>query len=282
MRIVMDDAGDVTADLLKQYNIHVVPINIMFGTEQFLSEITMTHAEFYEKVQHVTDASFPKTSQPTPYQFEEVYRAILATGESEILTITVSERLSGTYASADAAIRELQDGGTFHLFDSQAGSAAQGFMALEAARMAQNGASADTILTRLEKMRDEMVIMFTIDSLEFARRGGRVSNVKSVMASLLNLKPITAVQDGIIVEAGRVRTRKKAMAAIIDGVQQQVTNRPVRLAVIHANCLPEAETLLAQAQEALNATESYLTEMAVGVAINLGPGALGIVAIPDG
>ncbi|MCO5184368.1 MAG: DegV family protein [Anaerolineae bacterium] len=281
MRIVMDDAGDAPAELLKQYNIYVVPINIMFGTEQFLSEITMTHAEFYEKVQAVTDANFPKTSQPTPHQFEEAYRMILAAGESEILTVTVSNRLSGTYASAVAAIRELEGEGTFHLFDSQAGSAAQGFMALEAARMARDGASAATILAKLEKMRDDMVIMFTIDSLDFARRGGRVSNVKSVMASLLNLKPITEVRDGIIVEAGRVRTRTKAMATIVSGVQQRIANRPVRLAIIHANCGPEADQLLAQAQQALHVTESHITEMAIGVAINLGPGALGIVAIPD-
>ena len=130
MRIVMDDAGDAPAELLKQYNIYVVPINIMFGTEQFLSEITMTHAEFYEKVQAVTDANFPKTSQPTPTNSEEAYRMILAAGESEILTVTVSNRLSGTYASAAAAIRELEGEGTFHLFDSQAGSAAQGLWRL--------------------------------------------------------------------------------------------------------------------------------------------------------
>ncbi len=280
MRIVMDDAGDVPAELAQELNIRVVPVNIMFGTEQFLSGVEMDQAAFYAKTAEVTAENFPKTSQPTPYQFEQVYREILAEGENEILTITVSEKLSGTYASAVAAARELEGQGTFHLFDSQAGSAAQGYMAIEAARMAQAGESIDAIMARLHKMREEMAVVFTIDSLEYAVKGGRVSSMKSVMASLLNIKPILRLEDGLIVEAGRVRTRKKAIGHIIDMVATEVGNKPVRVAYIHANAADEAKILAERARSVLNVSEELVVDMAVAVAINLGPGALGLVAIP--
>lgn len=280
MRIVMDDAGDVPPEIAKEYNIRILPVNIMFGTEQFLSEVELDRPAFYEKTKHVTSENFPKTSQPTPYQFVEAYKEILAEGETEILAITVSEKLSGTYASAVAAGKELEGQGTFYLFDSQAGSAAQGYMVIEAARMAQDGASIDEIMARLEKMRSEMVVRFTIDSLEYARKGGRVSNVKSVMASLLNIKPILKLEDGLIVEDGRVRTRKKALPHIVDSVYQQVGERPIRLAIIHANSPDDAATLRDLAQARLNTAETITVDMAIAVAINLGPGALGLVAIP--
>lgn len=280
MRIVMDDAGDIPPEIVEKYNIHIMPINIMFGTEQYLSEIDMDRPAFYEKTKHVTSENFPKTSQPTPYQFVEAYKEILASGEDKILTVTVSEKLSGTYASAVAAAKELDGEGTFHLFDSQAGSAAQGYMAIEAARMAAEGASIDEILARLEQMRSEMVVGFTIDSLEYARKGGRVSNVKSVMASLLNIKPILRLDDGLIVEAGRVRTRKKAIGRIVEYVREHLGDREINLAVIHAGSPEDAAVLRQKAQAALNTAETITVDMAIAVAINLGPGALGLVAIP--
>ncbi|MCA9929665.1 MAG: DegV family protein [Anaerolineales bacterium] len=279
MRIVMDDAGDVPIDMAKALNIQILPVNIMFGTEQFLSNVDLDRAEFYKKAATVTAVNFPKTSQPTPYQFVEAYRDILAEGETDILAITVSEKLSGTYASAAAAGKELEGQGNFYLFDSQAGSAAQGYMVLEAARMAQNGADINTIIHRLEQMRRDMVVGFTIDSLEYARKGGRVSNVKSIMASLLNIKPILKLDAGLIVEAGKVRTRKKAIDHIIEYVYNHVGNSRVQLAVIHANAPDDAALLRQKAEARLNTTEVMVVDMAISVAINLGPGALGIAAV---
>ncbi len=281
MRIVMDDVGDVPAELVEKYNIKVLPVNIMFGMEQFLSGVEMTPADFYEKTKQVTADNFPKTSQPTPFQFVAAYEEIMAEGETEIMAITVSQKLSGTHESAVIAHKELEGRGTFHLFDSQAGSAAQGFMALEAARMAHDGADAQAILARLRKMRDEMAVIFTIDSLEYAVKGGRVSTAKSLIASVLNVKPILKLDDGAIVEAGRVRTRKKALMHIVDQIQGVVGNRPVQLAIMHAGAPEDAARLQRLASGQLNASEEIVVDMAVAVAVNLGPGALGIAAIPD-
>lgn len=281
MRIVMDDAGDIPPELADQYNIVTIPINITFGGEEYLSGVEMDHAAFYEKVKEVGDHNFPKSSQPTPFQYTELYKSLLAEGEKEILTITVGEKLSGTYASAVAAIEELKGQATFHLFDSAGGSAAQGYMVIEAARMAENGATADEILARLERMRREQVVVFLIDSLEYALKGGRVGLLQSSLASLLRIKPIMELRDGLIVEAGRVRTYGKALDTIVNKVAEEVGDRPVKMAFIHAHDPEGAGQLRQRAMQRLNITEAFDSEMGVSVAINLGPGALGIVAIPE-
>lgn len=281
MRVVMDDAGDVPAETIEKYQLKIVPVNVMFGTEEYLSGIDITRQSFYEKVKEVGDHNFPKTSQPNPWQFKEAYESILAEGEDEILTITVSEKLSKTYDSAESAAKEMDGQGKFHLFDSQGGSAAQGFMAIEAARMAEAGKGIDEILARLEEMRKTMVVTFLINSLEYAVKGGRVSALRSTMASLLNIKPIMKLEDGLIVEAGKVRTYKKAMTYMVDFVAERVGSKPVKVAYLHARDYEGMKTLEELARPRLNISEEIEVDLAIAVAINLGPGALGIAAIPE-
>lgn len=280
MRVVMDDAGDVPAELIEELNITVLPVNIMFGTEEYLSGITMDHAAFYAKTASVDDHNFPKTSQPTPYQFEQVFEEIIEEGETEILVIPISEKVSGTYASAVAAARAVEGRAKVHIIDSKAGAAAQGLMVIDAARMARNGRSIDAIRARVEEMRQTFSIYFLIDSLEYAVKGGRVSSLRAGFASLLNIKPIMTLQDGVIVEAGKVRTYKKALDWMVDAVATDVGAKRVNLAVMHANSAAAGEALLQKARAALNVEEEFFINMAVAVAINLGPGALGLVAIP--
>lgn len=280
MHIVMDDAGDIPAGLAQSLGICIVPINIIFGTEQYLSGVTMDHAAFYEKTKTVDDHNFPKTSQPTPYQFEQAYRSLLAQGADEILTVTVSEKLSGTYASAVAAARTLAGQATFHLFDSTAGSGVQGLMAVEAARLARQGATTSHILGRLEQMRAQFSLYFLIDSLEYAVRGGRVSSLRSAVVSVLKIKPLMTVQDGLIVEAGRVRTYKRALDRMIQAVKAEIGEKRVTLAVAHGNRPEAGRQLLAQARPHFQVADAYLMDLAISVAVNLGPGALGLIAIP--
>ncbi len=281
MRIVTDDAGDIPADLAVRHNIFMVPVNIMFGAEQYLSGSQMTHAQFYERVKTISDADFPKTSQPSPFQFVEAYRSMMATGENEFLTITVSEKLSGTYASAVAAARELEGEATIHLFDSQSASAGQGYMALEAARLLARGADLASIMARLERIRDETRIIFMINTLEFAVKGGRVGALQGTLASLLNIKPIMELRDGAVVEAGRVRTPRKALNHILEAMKAYMGDRPVKVAALHANAAEAGQQLLDQAGDTLQCTDKMLVDLTIPVVVNLGPGALGLVAIPD-
>lgn len=281
MRIVMDDAGDLPRELIDEYGISVIPVNVTFGTEEYLTGVNMSHAEFYAKVKEVGENNFPKSSQPTPFQFVELFNQILAEGEKDILTITVGEKLSGTYDSAEAAMKELSGLANFYLFDSAAGSASQGYMVLEAARMLRQGCNIDDIMARIEKIRDSQFIAFLVDSLEYAVKGGRIGFMQSTVASLLRIKPIMQLSDGIITEAGKVRTYNKALDYIVDYMVERVGDKPIKAAYIHANDPDGAVLLRDISRNKLNITEELLTDMGVSVAINLGPGALGLVAIPE-
>lgn len=281
MRIIVDDVADIPVDLIKKHNIWVVPVNVMFGTEEFLSGVTISADEFYNKTETVTAKNFPKTSQPTPFQFEEVYKEIVAAGERDILVITVSEKLSGTYASAVSAAKEMADKANVHIFDSKTGTTAHGLMAITAARMAEAGESIEAILAKLSKMRENMVVYVALDNLEYAVKGGRVSALKSLMASVLNIKPLVQLVDGAFEEAGKVRTRKKVYKKLVDLVYAQTGDRPAQVAVVHARDMKRAQILLKEASAVLNVSESFVTDMAIPVAINLGPGALGLIAIVE-
>jgi DegV family protein with EDD domain len=280
MKVVIDDAADLSEELRTKYNIANIPVNVHFGTEQFLTGENMTHDQFYRKAANVNDDNWPKTSQPSPYQFEEFYRKLMAEGERDILTITVGEKLSGTYPSAIAARKEIGDEANITVFNSETASGAQGMMAVEAVRMDRDGASLDEILDRLAEIRDEHVITLVINSLEWAVKGGRVSGLRGMMASLLNIKPIMYLFDGEVVEAGKVRTHKKALRFMADFAKEKVGDKPVRLSVLHANAAQEAEDLLETVKPMFNAQAVHVVNLCVPVAINLGPGTLGLILLP--
>lgn len=281
MRIIMDDAGDVPAELVAKHKIVIQPVNINFGSEEFLSGIEMDRATFYARAKQVNSSNFPKTSQPNPAQFEETYRRLFAEGEKELLVVTVSERLSKTYESAINGAKAVEGLGKIHVFDSRGGSVAQGFQALEAARMAQAGKPIDQILARLEEMKAKQMVVLLIESLDFAVRGGRIPALRAALASLLNIKPVMQLKDGEIVEAGKVRTHKKAQQFMIDYIAERVGNRPTKFAYIHANAPQGVQELKGLVGSRFNVTEELVVDLCVAVAINLGPGATGLVAIPE-
>ena len=286
MRIVADGAADIPQELIDKYNIYVMPINVMFGQEEFLAgpnldhPQAMSHSEFYAKAEKVTDENWPKTSQPTPYQYIEAYEKMIAAGETEFLTITVSEKLSGTYASAVMAHKELADKATFHLVDSETGSVAFGWQVTEAARLEAEGADLDTILARIDEVKSKTVTAFMIDNLEFAVRGGRVSSWRSTVASLLRIKPIMTVKDGLVVEENKVRSHRKALRYLVDYAKERVADRPVRAAVVWGGNPENGEELRDQVLGELNVVDFQFLEMAISISVNMGPGAVALFTMP--
>lgn len=286
MRIVTDNAVDLPLEIIEKYNIHIMPINVMFGSEEYLSGVNLDHPQamtsdqFYAKTSSITDANWPKTSQPTPFQYVEAYEKMIAEGESEFITITVGEKLSGTYASAVMAHKELEGKATFHLVDSAAGSIAMGFQVSEAARLAAEGVDVDTILKRVDDIKNQTVTCFMIDNLEYAVKGGRVSAWRSTVASLLKIKPIMTLKDGLVVEDSKVRSKKKALNAIIDFAKTRVGDRPVKMGVACAGNSQNGQELLELASQSFNVVDTQILNMAIAIAINMGPGALGLFVVP--
>ena len=230
--IVTDGAVDFPPGWEKEFDIKVVPINIHFGEKTYTQNVDLNLDQFYKLVDDKSNP-FPKTSQPSPHQFVEFYKNNFKPGDT-ILSIHITSKLSGTYASAVTAAEELK--GTYNVvtFDSLGGSMGTGFMCRTARQMERDGKSVEEIVRYLESIRSQVFIVLTLDTLEYARRSGRVGTLSAAMASMLNVKPIALLQDGFVNMVEKVRTRKAALERVITLSEGLVGDRPIHLCAIHA------------------------------------------------
>jgi fatty acid kinase fatty acid binding subunit len=277
MRIVIDSAGDMPAGWAHEFDIQVIPINIHFGEQTFLSGVDLSNKDFYR----LADESgvIPKTSQPTPQQFIQFYEKIAQIGET-IISLHVTGKLSGTLDSARIAARELVGKYNIIPLDSASGSAAMGYMAREARLMERGDEKVEQIVQRLEQISRKIQIILTLNTLEYARRSGRVKALQAALASLLNVKPVIILREGVLELGDRVRTRGKALEFVVDTIVTRLGRQLVNVAIVHAEDPQAAETLLRSAQAKLNCNDLIVTDLSIGVAANLGPGTAGIVAYP--
>jgi DegV family protein with EDD domain len=278
LKIVTDGAADMPPEWEKEFEIEVIPINILFGEKTYLQNIDIGNAAFYKMVDETK--TIPKTSQPSPHQFAEFYKKIAKKGDV-IISIHVTSKLSGTYASAVQAAEDVK--GLFRVLpvDSMVGSVAIGFMCREARKMDRAGKNPEQIVNKLMGVREHVRAFFTMDTLEYAKMSGRVGAVQAAMASIMNVKPIAILKDGVLNIAERVRTRKASVARIIAMAEEEFGKTPVYLGVLQANDRPSGEALMAEAKKHFNVVgEPVLTDLSISVAANLGPGTVGLVLYP--
>jgi len=279
LRIVTDGAADLPSAWEKEYDIQIIPINIHFGEKTFLQTVEMDFDDFYKEVS--VNRNFPKTSQPSPHQFVEFYKKIAQSGDT-ILSIHITSKLSGTYASCVSAAEELK--GTFKIipFDTLGGSMSTGFMCREARKMERAGKGVDQIIKHLESIRNKVEVILTLDTLDYARRSGRVGTLSAALASVLNVKPIARLQDGIVNMVDKVRTRKAAIERVLEIGKDAFGNQPVYLGVVHANDEASGRALLTEAKARFNVRDAEMTDLSVSLAINFGPGTVGLILYPAG
>lgn len=278
LRIVMDSAGDLPVEWISKYDINVIPVNVHLGNEVFLEGVDLTPGQFYSWVKET--GKVPKTSQPAPQQYIKLYKDIAKPGDV-ILSIHLTSKLSGTYESAVLAARELQDA-PFRVipFDTLSGTGIQGYMCREAREMDRRGASVDEILERLEKVRDNSQVIFTVDSLEFAQKSGRVQMLEAILATVLKIKPIITIKEGTMAVADKVRTRKASLEYILQEMSRRMGKNLINAAIMHANDLATALEISEKVEGILNVKNLFVEELSIGIASHLGPGTVGIVAYP--
>jgi fatty acid kinase fatty acid binding subunit len=277
LRIVTDGAVDLPPEWEEEFQIDVVPINVQFGEKTYLQFVDLDFEGFYKMV----DASkeFPKTSQPSPHQFVEFYKKIAQPGDT-ILSMHVTSKLSGTYASAVAAAEEVKDMFKVVTVDSAGGSMGLGFMCRAARQMERAGKSVDEIVKYVESIRGAVQIILTLDTLDYARRSGRVGTLSAALASVLNVKPIAVLKDGVVDMVDKVRTRGAAFERVLQMGKEAYGDQPVYIAVMHARDVQSGQTLLDEARKRFNVKDSVLTDLSISLAINFGPGTVGLVLYP--
>jgi DegV family protein with EDD domain len=281
LRIVTDGAVDMPAAWFEEYAIDRIPINVHFGEEKvYLQDVELSLDEFYNLVDG-KKLPFPKTSQPSPHQFVEYYKKVAKEGDT-ILSLHITSKLSGTYASAVVAAEEVK--GMFKVvpLDTMGGSIGTGFMCRAARQMDRDGKSVEEIVHYIEAVRSRVLVMLTLDTLDYARRSGRVGTLSAAMASLLNVKPIALLKDGLVNMVDKVRTRKASLDRVLDMAKDAYGDQPVLLGVVHARDLASAQSLMEEAKKRLNVKEVVITDLSISLAINFGPGTVGLVLYPAG
>jgi len=273
----MDTAGDLPEGWQDQFDIDLIPINIIHEGKTYLQGINLSYEDFYRLVEN-TD-KLPSTSQPTPYQFVEFYRKIAAPDDT-VISIHVTERLSGTMDSAKKAANELAGELKIIPFDSASGTICMGMMARAARQMDREGRTIDEILKRLDFIREKMELVCTLDTLEFARMSGRVKHLQAALASLLKVKPIIELKNGIIEMGEKVRSRSKSIDLVLEKIKQKFGDRRIVAGIIHARDQATGQDLLQRVISQLNCSEAFLAELSISLAAHFGPGTIGIAAYP--
>jgi DegV family protein with EDD domain len=277
LRIVTDGAADILPSWAQEYGIETIPVNILFGEKSYLQGVELDNEGFYKLVDE--SKRIPKTSQPSPHQFVEFYRKIAQKGDT-ILSIHITAKLSGTYASAVSAAEELK--GEFNVIpvDSACGSLGIGLMCREARKLERAGKSVDEIVQAIEAIKSKVRVILTLETLEYAKMSGRVGTMQAALASVLNVKPIAVLKDGVLNMAEKVRTRKAALDRVISMAKEEYGDKPVYLAVVHARDPKSGEALLEEAKSHFNHKETMISELSISIAANLGPGTVGLILYP--
>jgi DegV family protein with EDD domain len=271
--VVIDSTAYIPEELVKKHNITVIPQVLIWGEETLRDGIDILPQTFYTRLEKAS--AMPTTSQATIPSFKEAYTHLLE-NSCEVLTITLSSKLSGTMDSAIQA-RSMLPGAAIEIVDSQTTSMALGFLALEAARAAEQGASLKECRELVERLKPDTGVIFAVSTLEFLHRGGRIGGGTRFLATALNIKPILELQEGRVEGVERVRTRKKSLSRLIELVEERINGRkPVHLAVLHANSADEAREVLDEATGRLLAVESVFSQVSPVVGAHTGPGTVGL------
>ncbi len=273
IRIVTDSTSDLPPELQKEYGIEVVPLTVHFGPESFLDGVEMDQDGFWQKLG--SSPHHPKTAQPAPGDFLEVYKRIHAEGD-EILSIHISSVLSGTLNSAQIAAQMLPEA-KITWVDTRSVSLGLGMMAITASRMARAGKTVPEIVAEIQAMAGRMNIFFTLDTLEFLQKNGRVGKAQALLGGLLGIKPILQVdKEGYVAPADKVRGKSKILGRALELMQARVpAGRKIRVAVLHTRAHQEAGAWLEEAKKLYQVEESFIAEIGPVVATNTGPGTVG-------
>jgi DegV family protein with EDD domain len=277
IKIVTDSTCDLPPVWLKQFNITVVPFNILFGLDSFREGLDISPELFYERIQ--SEQTLPTTAQPAVGILKQTYQQLTADG-SQVVSIHLTSKLSGAWQAARLAASQLNEDCGVYVVDSLTGSVGLGLMVREATQLAQAGMPAANIVRKLESDRAQINVFILLKDLRYARMSGRVGALRHTLASLLNVKPIVGVADGALIPLDRVRGERKGISRMLDLAEAATGDSPVHMGLTHAIARTQAENLLPQLQSRLNCRDSFMADLSLSLAVHFGPGTIGFATYP--
>jgi len=271
--VVTDSAAYIPEQALGGLSIPVIPLWLIWGDERFRDGVDIDPPTFYRRLRE--SKLLPTTSQPSIGEFKEFFQRVGA-GMDGIVGVFVTSKLSGTVASAQAALAQLPEL-TIRVVDSLLVSMAQGFATLAAARAAAAGRSLTEVVAAAEQMRDRLHLLFTVDTLEYLRQGGRIGGAKWLLGTALNIKPLLHIQDGTIMPLAQVRTKSKAIARMLNVAEERLGGKPMaEAAVIDVDNPEEGDAIAEKVKERFGLSTVYRTTVSPAIGTHAGPGTTGI------
>lgn len=271
--IITDSTSDIPKELIDRYGIIEMPLTVNFGEEEFKDKVDITNEEFYERLEN--SKSLPTTSQVNPSAFADVYKRELEMGSS-IISIHISSELSGTYQSA-AVAKNLIESDNISVIDSRTASIALGKIVLKAAELRDMGLDRKSIEGEIENYKNRVELLIVVDTLEYLKKGGRLSEAKAFIGTVLKLKPILTIKDGKVILIDKARGKKRAFNKIIDMIKENKSdNLEDVFGVANAKCIETVDRLKELIAEEYKKPKFIDTNVGSVIATHVGPGAFGV------
>ena len=265
--IVTDTTCDLSDEVLKLNNIYMVPMQIVYETRSYRDRMEITA----EKVYDMLDKEIPKSSLPLPDDVKKILDKIVEEGYTDILYVSISAGLSGTYNLIRLLAQEYTKL-NIEVFDSTNLSMGLGFLVMEAAKVIKEKGDIKAALDRMKTIRKSMSTMFVLNTLEYLRKGGRIGKVEGTVGNLLNIKPIIAVnEEGVYYTVSKGKGFKKAVNTMVEEIKKRYEDKPISIAIVHGKQLEGAKMLLETLKEKLNITTSYITQASPVLGMHTGP-----------
>jgi len=271
IKIVTDSTADLSPELIKELGITVVPLYVCFGKDVYRDREEISEDDFYQRL--LQDPTHPTTTQPTPQDFAEVYRQLSSEADG-IISIHISEKLSGTCSSALQGNKLVEKGCPIEVIDSKTTSMALGLLVTAAATIAKTGKSLPQVVEDVKQVVSNVKLLVVFDTLKYLAKGGRIGKAKSLLGSVLSIKPILTIKDGEFVPVGQVRSRSKGIERLFDFAKDTADIED--LAVVHSTTPDEAKSLAERISSTLSLKQVRIARLGPVLGVHGGPGVLAI------
>ncbi|MGQ9666283.1 MAG: DegV family protein [Anaerolineae bacterium] len=278
LKVLVDSTCDLLPEEAANYGLHIIPMYVTFGGKTYRDDgRELSREEFYRRLR--TERELPRTSQPSIGDFEQVFRELTADGNA-LLCLTLSSKLSGTWQAAKAAA-ELVPTAQIHVADTRVVSVALSLLAIQAVEMASAGAPAEDIIATLQSIERQFRIVFVVETLEYLQKGGRIGTASALLGTLLDIKPLLTIKDGLVQPLHKVRSKKAAKARMLEIFEAGVApGSAIAGAVAHTASPEEAQWLAEELRARYNCRRLYISEMGPVVGTHGGPGLIGAAMYP--
>jgi DegV family protein with EDD domain len=277
IRVVTDSACDLSAELAAQLGVSVVPLSIRFGSEEFVDGSTLSTDDFWAKC--AVNAQLPETSAPSPGAFQEAFVAAADEGYEGVLSLSLSSGVSATFQSAVAAAKSVEDRITVHTVDTRSMTMGQGLMVMDIAEMAANGATLDELEARATALIPRTQVYGIVDTLEHLEKGGRIGGAKALLGSLLSIKPVVALVDGVVEEESKQRTRSRSIRYLADKAKDSA---PISRLGVANGAATDIADFLVLIKDVPTEHPLVVADLGPVVGTHTGPGTIGLCIITAG